>query len=486
MNCRSESAGRPTDLGPTVSRSGAGEVRPSTAPSKERANGSPRGKVMKLGFSILVLGLLVSSGSAMAQAPRLHPEYLGAFMPYRLSEAGQIIGNDTVGGNRRAFVVEPGQARFFLPLPAGMASSVCYDINDFGVVVGQTGPHFSPEFDGRAIAWDPDGSGGYTYRLLGALPGQVQASAAAVNNLGDIVGYSTDGTYRYAALFTGASGVESLHASGIFDPVDINDDRVLVDASFTVKRMDLDTMVAEDLGTPPGDYVATRAAAINGAGQVGGQAILSTSGDADRVAARYTDGVGWEVYSAPGTGNAVVDLNEQGDGVMIVYTGSYVRYDGGGTYLVEDLIENTVGHWYVSYLSGLTMNSSGWIAVFATNDVTGQAGTLLLRPEDPSGLGGEDSSLSETVRVSSRPDPFHESTRISYELPSEARVDLEVVDVAGRIVRRLLTNETQIAGSHVVDWDGHDGHGMDVSAGVYFVRVRAGGEMQTGRITRVR
>lgn len=430
--------------------------------------------------------LLVLSGSVMAQTPRLYPEYLGAFGPHGINEVGQIIGIGTLGGNQRGFIVEPGEAPLYLPLPAGMTSSWALDINDLGVVVGRAGSYYSPEFDGQAIAWDPDGNGGYTYRLLGALPGQVQGSAAAVNNLGDIVGYSSDGTYRYAVFFTGETGVESLHPFGIFDPVDINDERVLVDASFTVKRMDLDTMVAEDLGTPPGSYVATRAASINAAGQVGGQAILATSGDADRVAARYTDGVGWEILSANGTRNGVVDLEDHGDVAMIVYTDAYVRYEGGGTYLIEDLIENTVGHWYVSYLSGLTMNSSGWIAVFATNDVTGEAGTVLLRPEDPSGLGDEEAAELETVEVSSWPDPFHESTRISYALPAAAQVDLEIVDVAGRVVRRLLTNAAQPAGSHVVDWDGRDVHGVDASAGVYFVRARIDGLVKTKRVTRVR
>ncbi|MEZ4647609.1 MAG: hypothetical protein R3E97_02280 [Candidatus Eisenbacteria bacterium] len=392
---------------------------------------------------LLLAATLVTAGAASA-APALHAQYLGEFRPYRMNETGQIIGNQTFGGAARGFVVSDSTPLLYLPLPPGMASSIATDISDTGVVVGATSAQVSPEFGGVAIAWDPDGQGGFTYRLLGALPGQTLGRATAVNDLGDIVGWSSDGTYRYAALFTDPDGVQNLN-SLIFDPVDINNQRVVVDGSFTVKRLDLDTMVVEDLGVPAGGgYLATSSVRINEAGQVGGLAIRATSQDADREPARYTDGVGWEIFGPVGVRNSVMDMNEQGDCAILLYTDLYVRYEGGGTHRVEDLIVDEVGHWGVSYLSGFTLNSSGWIATYATNDVTGEVGTILLKPSDPAGV--DEVTSTSRLALSAGPNPFRDGSFLRFELPSADRVSLRVVDVNGRTVRDLLDRSELSAG----------------------------------------
>jgi hypothetical protein len=432
-------------------------------------------------------GLFLLPSPAAAQTPRYHAEYLGTFSPGRLSENGQLVGTSTVGGNQRGFTIGPGHPIQYLPLPSGMVSSIAIDINEQGMIVGAVSAYYSPEFSGRAIAWDPDGAGGYTTRLLGALPGQSIGRATAVNNLGDIVGYSSDGTYRYPVLFTQQGGAMDLSSTGVFDPVDLNDHRVLVDRSFTVKRLDLNTMIAEDLGVPPGNYLATSAAAINEAGQVGGLAILTSGGNCDRVAARYTNGVGWQIFSSCGRGNGVSDMNEHGDVIMPLNVAPYVRFEGLGTFLVEDLIVNDVGHWYVSNFSGATINSGKVIAVFATNQVTGQSGTVLLTPEGTASVGDQAAGAASIApAISSSPNPFARTTWIGYELPQSSSVTLDVHDVAGRAVRRLLVGETQGAGQHRIEWDGRDDRGENLASGVYRLRLESGESVRVGKIVKLR
>lgn len=76
--------------------------------------------------------------------------------------------------------------------------------------------------------------------------------------------------------------------------------------------------------------------------------------------------------------------------------------------------------------------------------------------------------IAETLR--NTPNPFNPSTTISFELTSAATAVLEVFDVNGRLVRRLI-NQDLPAGAHSARWNGVDGQGRSVASGVYFYRL---------------
>lgn len=325
---------------------------------------------------LAILFSLAVSAAAIAGPPRYEPTFLGPGRALAMNESAVVVGTDFSSG-QRAWVADPTYR--LLPIPQGMQSSVANDVNELGEIVGAIGPSSTVEFGGKAALWTPDGQGGYTVEILNGRQGEVASLATALNNVGDIVGYSSDGTYRRPMLFhSGAAGID-LSSTGVFDPSDVNDQRMLVDHSFTVKRLNLNTMIAEDLGRPPGSYLATTAADINERNQVGGLAILSGGGNCDRVAARYTDGVGWEIFSSCGTGNSVTDLNDFGDVVMRLNVAPAVRFEGMSNIDIETLIDAPVGHWYVIN-TGVTINNARQMAVFASNLDTGEAGTVLLTP----------------------------------------------------------------------------------------------------------
>lgn len=296
-----------------------------------------------------------------------------------MNEAGDIVGPSSTGS--RGWVSHGGAPAVYLPLPPGALYSFPTDINEAGVIVGAAGPNANPDFGGKAVMWTPDGSGGYTIHQFGTLPGHTTSYATAVNNLGDVIGYSSNGTFRYPVLFSAPGGMQDLSSTGVFDPIDINDHRVLIDLSFTTKRLDLNTWEVEDLGVPPGppSYLATRSVVINEAGQVAGNAIYACCANCDRVAARHSDVTGWGVFSSCGQWNGVSDMNDFGDMVMRLNTAPYVRFGGPGQFLIEDLIVHDVGHWYV-FNGGPTINNARQITVGANNLVTGQAGVILLTP----------------------------------------------------------------------------------------------------------
>jgi subtilisin family serine protease len=71
---------------------------------------------------------------------------------------------------------------------------------------------------------------------------------------------------------------------------------------------------------------------------------------------------------------------------------------------------------------------------------------------------------------------------IRYKLDVDAHVTLQVFDVRGRLVRRLLS-APQAADLHELTWDGLDDHGAATSAGVFFVRLRAQSLLQPQRVS---
>jgi hypothetical protein len=80
------------------------------------------------------------------------------------------------------------------------------------------------------------------------------------------------------------------------------------------------------------------------------------------------------------------------------------------------------------------------------------------------------------------PNPFNPRTEIRFRLGAAGRVTLQVYDMAGRLVRTLAAGQPMAAGAHALMWQGHDDRGAGVASGLYFSRLRCGGEVRTGRL----
>jgi len=70
------------------------------------------------------------------------------------------------------------------------------------------------------------------------------------------------------------------------------------------------------------------------------------------------------------------------------------------------------------------------------------------------------------------PNPFNPETRIEFSLPQTSFVTIDVFDILGKRIRRLV-HERLSAGHKIVTWDGRDDSGQSVSSGVYFYRIVA-------------
>jgi hypothetical protein len=122
-----------------------------------------------------------------------------------------------------------------------------------------------------------------------------------------------------------------------------------------------------------------------------------------------------------------------------------------------------------------------WITLDATTPAV--LADIVLRPVGaPGDSSEEDLALPMVRELSNVPNPFTAETRIRYTLAEPAPVTLEVFDASGRRVREILSRAPQEAGQYEVPWDRLGAAGERVSAGVYFVCVRAGKSVSAQKV----
>jgi hypothetical protein len=75
--------------------------------------------------------------------------------------------------------------------------------------------------------------------------------------------------------------------------------------------------------------------------------------------------------------------------------------------------------------------------------------------------------------LSVRPNPSRGIVEIAFVLPADNKVTVDVLDLAGRRVRRLFDGHAR-SGSNTLKWDGRDAIGVAVRPGLYFIRMNVG------------
>jgi hypothetical protein len=86
---------------------------------------------------------------------------------------------------------------------------------------------------------------------------------------------------------------------------------------------------------------------------------------------------------------------------------------------------------------------------------------------------------------SATPNPFHGTTRLAVDMPSdEGDLRLDVFDIAGRHVRTLRRGPMS-PGQDVVDWDGLDDNGAPAHGGLYMVRLHGARRTSVMRVLKL-
>ena len=168
------------------------------------------------------------------------------------------------------------------------------------------------------------------------------------------------------------------------------------------------------------------------------------------------------------TGPALVVLVGQRDGVPVV-EGRYPLPGTSGEVLAGDV--NGDGATDLVVL-GRNMEGNGGAFVFLNQGVP--AATA---------IAAETTTPTDFALGANYPNPFNPATIIPVSVAAGA-VDLTIYNVLGQPVRQVW-NGPLAAGEHRLTWDGRDGQGQPVAAGVYLVRLHQGDQTRIRKMVKL-
>jgi hypothetical protein len=138
------------------------------------------------------------------------------------------------------------------------------------------------------------------------------------------------------------------------------------------------------------------------------------------------------------------------------------------------------GRRYYQYVhpTAVTADSARWPATYSLAAVSWMLDSLTVEdPPDldsPTGVDGEGQGIPGTYALNQNyPNPFNPSTVITYAIPANAHVRIEVFSILGQRVASLFDGQ-QDAGTHSIAWTARDDRGRALSPGMYMLRMQSG------------
>jgi hypothetical protein len=86
-------------------------------------------------------------------------------------------------------------------------------------------------------------------------------------------------------------------------------------------------------------------------------------------------------------------------------------------------------------------------------------------------IDGVSNITSQLFNVDIYPNPFQESTNISYTLDKYSYVEINIYNFKGKIIKSFL-NGFQEPGNHLTTWEGTNSEGIKVSTGIYYYQLK--------------
>ena len=178
------------------------------------------------------------------------------------------------------------------------------------------------------------------------------------------------------------------------------------------------------------------------------------------------------------------------------YLTASLSNDDGATWTQVDVLRDPVARWEeraIRVSDYIAPNSHVRVRFVAAD--AGGASIVEAAIDDISVYDGASVPLGASPTPAAMPDrlawrepwpnPASGTVRAVLELPRAGHVEADVVDLQGRLVAHVLSQNAE-AGTRVIEWKGRDLAGREADAGIYFLVARAGGVATTTRFILMR
>lgn len=126
------------------------------------------------------------------------------------------------------------------------------------------------------------------------------------------------------------------------------------------------------------------------------------------------------------------------------------------------------GIWAQSYYMNVKTNSGHFS--YAIQDI--QKLTFDLTTVDVKDYDKIKNVLNTFALLQNYPNPFNPTTKIEFNIPNSAQVEVNIFDINGQLVKRLI-NDFLEKGYHQSTWDAKNQMGQIVASGTYIYQVKS-------------
>lgn len=180
----------------------------------------------------------------------------------------------------------------------------------------------------------------------------------------------------------------------------------------------------------------------------------------------------WTYDGDTGTG-----INETFDGDLWVNASKKTRtFDASGNYILEVRDVWTGSEWTESQTDDLVYDEGGDITEVLTKVYNTDTSTYdnskkhIIIYDQPTGIEEQIFEVQNYTLHQNYPNPFNPVTTVSYALPHDAKVELNVYNLQGQLVQNLV-NGKMSKGVHKAEFNG-----ADLTSGMYIYNLKVDGE----------
>jgi hypothetical protein len=251
------------------------------------------------------------------------------------------------------------------------------------------------------------------------------------------------------------------------------------------------SLVSVGSGGAPAGYAASVSGGVDGLAFTGGSAF---------DAGLYLGGEGRTVCLTDASGQTAPLTADLGAGIEALAFGTSHGFEDYLYALLDDGRVMRIGPEGAAeeFLSGILPAppppddrrndlcfASGGDRLFVTDAVRGLV--YMIQGNPPSGVDPDEELPPRLTELRGNfPNPFNPSTTIRFALAAAGPATLDIYDISGRRVRRLLSGAALPVGEHRVIWDGRDDAGRVAAAGVYLVSLKTREKAFSGKIALVK